>query len=161
MIQILQGLLTPVIGLIAVYIAYQQWRTNRDRLALDKYDRRMKIFDEVKKLVTIVNCAPEVSIDDLQLFRAATAEADFLFDKDVQAYRDELYRRGLNLWQANQERNDDTGNHDKGEVVRQCDEEVKWFNDQATGAVEVFRPYLDVSGGRPKLFGKLWSKLVG
>jgi hypothetical protein len=33
-LQILQGLLTPVIAGIAVYIAWQQWRTNERKLAI-------------------------------------------------------------------------------------------------------------------------------
>ena len=34
-VDVLSALLTPVIAAIAVSIAYQQWQTNRRRLALD------------------------------------------------------------------------------------------------------------------------------
>src|SRR5271170_90498 len=43
-LQVLQGLMTPVIALIAVYIAWQQWRTNADKVKLDKFDRRFPIY---------------------------------------------------------------------------------------------------------------------
>jgi hypothetical protein len=36
----LQGSLTLIIAIVAVYIALQQWKTNRQKLTLDLYDRR-------------------------------------------------------------------------------------------------------------------------
>jgi hypothetical protein len=41
-LRISQGLLTPVIGAIATYIAWQQWRTNQNKLKLDRYERIYK-----------------------------------------------------------------------------------------------------------------------
>lgn len=152
-IQLLQGLLTPVIGSVAVYIAYQQWRTNRDRLILDKYERRLRIYEEVKKLVTIVNRDQKVSMDDLMSFRTATAEADFLFGSDVQEYCDEFRKRGFNLWYATQKYNplvNNSGDHDRDEVAAKLTTELDWFEEQEAGAKEVFRRDLDMSGGKRK-----------
>lgn len=39
-IQIFKALLTPVVAILGVYIAYQQWRTNRTRLKHELFDRR-------------------------------------------------------------------------------------------------------------------------
>ncbi len=44
LIDVFSALLTPVIAAIAVYVAYQQWQTNRRRLQLDLYDRRLRIY---------------------------------------------------------------------------------------------------------------------
>ena len=35
--EISKGLLTPVIAIVATYIAYQQWKTNRQKLNLERY----------------------------------------------------------------------------------------------------------------------------
>ena len=50
-IKIFSGLLTPVIAIVAVYIAWQQWQTNRQKLILDRYDRRLRIYEEVRKIL--------------------------------------------------------------------------------------------------------------
>jgi len=42
-IQELGSLLTSLIAIMMAYIAYQQWRTNKDKLKMDLYDRRYNI----------------------------------------------------------------------------------------------------------------------
>lgn len=37
-LRISQGLLTPVIAAVTTYIAWQQWRTNQNKLKLDRYE---------------------------------------------------------------------------------------------------------------------------
>ena len=49
LIPISSALLTPVIGVVAVYVAWQQWKTNDIKLKLDLYDRRLKIYLKVKE----------------------------------------------------------------------------------------------------------------
>jgi hypothetical protein len=48
-IRILHALLTPVIAIVAIYIAWQQWQTNVQKLNLARYDRRLRVYEEVKK----------------------------------------------------------------------------------------------------------------
>ena len=49
MIEISTALLTPIIAIIATYIAYQQWKTNQLKLNLERYDRRLEVYEEVRK----------------------------------------------------------------------------------------------------------------
>jgi hypothetical protein len=147
---VLQGLLTPVIGGIAVYIAWQQWKTNERKLVLDRYDRRLRVYQEVLGILTLIfsNFKPEVV--DLQKFRAATAEADFLFEPEISAYLDEIVRRGMLLWSANSDYRDFTQapppGYDHQMVVEEMSLQKKWFVEQRlTGALQKFKKYLDVS----------------
>src|SRR5262245_23163525 len=94
-IELLKALLTPTIAVIAAYIALQQWRTNRQKLELDLYSHRLRIYEEVRKILSIILRDAKVSTEDLLKFRTAVSEADFLFGKDVVAYIDEIYHRGL------------------------------------------------------------------
>lgn len=47
-IKLSSGLLTPIIAIVATYIAYQQWKTNKQKLVLDRYDRRLRIYGKLK-----------------------------------------------------------------------------------------------------------------
>jgi len=53
-IYVFNALLTPVIAGVVAYIAYQQHKTNRDRLRLDLYDRRLKVFEGLMVLLSII-----------------------------------------------------------------------------------------------------------
>jgi hypothetical protein len=149
-IGILQGLLTPVIGLTTLYIAWQQWRGNRFKLTLERYDRRLRIYlevaDELRRICDDFN--PETS--ELLKFRRATTEADFLFGPEISKYLDEILSRGLKLRKASKEYRDLTqsipSGYDPQKVNADMDEQEKWFIEQAnTMAKEKFRKYLDIS----------------
>lgn len=51
LIEVFSGLLQPTIAIIAVYIAYQQYKTGRDRVRLDLYDKRFMVFDGLMDLL--------------------------------------------------------------------------------------------------------------
>jgi len=106
--EVSKALLTPLIAVITTYIAWQQWKTSKQKLNLDRYDRRLRVYEEVRKILSIIFRDAKVSTDDLLKFRTSVSEADFLFGAEVPAYIDEIYRRGLNLWRWNQEYRDST-----------------------------------------------------
>lgn len=100
-------LLPVVIAGIVAFIAFQQWRTARHKLALDLFDRRFANFQSVHETVRAYLAAvrslkfPDVESDDE---RARFAEfwshydsARFLFGPDVCDCLDELSERLANL----------------------------------------------------------------
>ena len=96
-IESLTALLTPVIAVIAVYIAYQQWQTNQQRLKIDLYDRRLSVYKAVTKYLNAVLRTLHPTLEDLSEFHRSTAEADFLFGPDIRKYLDDLYKHGVQL----------------------------------------------------------------
>lgn len=54
LIEIFEALLTPVIAMVATYIAWQQWKTNQQKLNLERYDRRLRVYEEVRKILSII-----------------------------------------------------------------------------------------------------------
>jgi hypothetical protein len=60
-VQVLQGLLTPVIGGIALYIAWQQYKGNKFKLVLDRYERRLRIYQNVVAVLLLVLKFPPAS----------------------------------------------------------------------------------------------------
>jgi hypothetical protein len=148
-LQVLQALLTPVIGGIAVYIAWQQWRVNERKFALDRYERRLRIYQRVVEMLRFVCSKFSPEINDLLKFSAETAEADFLFAAEIPKYIDEIYSRGVTLNTAKFEYRDfrqpvpDGYDHQK--VVATLHEQEKWFVAQPSVAKEKFKKYLDVS----------------
>ena len=79
MIDFLSALLTPTIAGIAVYIAYQQWLTNRLRLDLDLYDRRLRLYQATIEYIDGVIARLNPTLEVISTFRRSTAEVDFLW----------------------------------------------------------------------------------
>jgi hypothetical protein len=90
------GLLTPLIAVIAVYIAWQQWRTARQKLRMDLFDKRYASFERILSATNtasakIMECHDtlEASSSLIECWRASR-EAHLLFgDPTV----DDLIRR--------------------------------------------------------------------
>jgi len=119
-INILSGLLTPIIAIIAVYIAYQQFRSNRSqgelkikldtdknslehkrldleeyRLRLDLYNKRYRIFEEIKKVLFKINQDAQIELVELREFKASVNESKFLFDNDISEFLEDLKRNAI------------------------------------------------------------------
>jgi hypothetical protein len=149
-LQILQAFLTPVIAGVTVYIAWQQWKVNERKLALDQYERRLKIYQRVVEMLRFVCSKFRPEIHDLLMFSAETAEADFLFGPEISKYIDEIYTHGVALNTVKAEYRDYTQlpfppGYDPKKVGDAMMEEEKWFMAQCSVAKEKFRKYLYVS----------------
>ena len=148
-LEISKGLLTPVIAIIATYIAWQQWKINQQKLKLEKYDRRLHVYEEIKKILSIIARDAQAGTEDLLRFRTSVSEADFLFGPEIIDFIDEIYKRGLNLWRCNQKYRDYTQTKPEGydheKVVDEMHKELTWLSEQFEPAKEKFRKYLDLS----------------
>ena len=70
---VLSALLTPVIGITTVYIAYQQWQTNKDRFRVELYDRRANVLRATRKLLASARQTGDLTIQQVEEFAVATA----------------------------------------------------------------------------------------
>jgi hypothetical protein len=89
-LEVFKGLLTPLIAIVTAYIAWQQWKANERRLILDRYDRRLKIYQRVIEFIALSCRDFQPKPHEVIAFRGATAEADFLFGPEIGAYIQEL-----------------------------------------------------------------------
>jgi len=144
-----KALLTPVIAIVATYIAWQQWKTNQLKLHLDRYDRRLKVYEEVRQILSIIVRDAKASYDDLLKFRRAVSEADFLFGPEIPAYIEEIYQRGVKLQYWSGEYRDYTQSKPEGyDHQKVCDgmhAELEWLSAQFEPAHQKFKKYLNVS----------------
>jgi hypothetical protein len=139
-LQTFQGLLTPVIAGIAVYIAYQQWKVNKRKYDLDRYERRLRIYQRVAEMLRLIMRDLKPEIQDVLKFGVDTAEADFLFPDEISEYINEIYSHAGKLHAARAQIQIDSPNH-RDELTQ----EEGWFLGQYDIAREKFKKYLDIS----------------
>lgn len=144
---VLQALLTPVIGITTAYIAWRQWRGARYRLRMDQYERRLRIYQAVVAFIPLVVRDFKPTVQDIMQFPPKTAEAAFLFDKDIPDYIDEMFKRALELHAAHADYRDmfqpfKPNEPDQAKVVAKITATEEWFGKQITVAKDKFKKYL-------------------
>jgi hypothetical protein len=149
-ISFLSAALTPLLGVIAVYIAYQQYRTNELRLRHDLYERRLRVYKAVQAYLVYILREAKVDIPQAVQMYADASEAAFLFDKDVQKYIDLLYKKGIQLRSFRQQLYRPDGSvglpvgTERSHVADQEANLLKWFGDQLEESKELFRKHMGV-----------------
>jgi hypothetical protein len=93
----LSALLTPIIALIAIYIAYQQYKINQQRLRHETYERRLRVYKAVQKHLSNILRTGKTSYQECTLFYSDASEAAFLFDNSVMDKIDEIYNKSLDM----------------------------------------------------------------
>jgi hypothetical protein len=91
-VQLLQALSTPAIALLAIVIGYAQWRTAHQRAVVDLFEKRMKIYEDIRNVIGEVARAGSVTNENINAYFRAIDQTDILFGPEVTAYLDVLRR---------------------------------------------------------------------
>ena len=144
-VKYLSGLLTPIIAIIAAYIAYRQYKNDNERLKRDLYEKRYAIFSNLMETIALVVQDANVDMKTLITFKKSTREAYFLFDDDISGYLDEVYKNGLKLRTINKALTENLPVSDKRNQLANEDAELMaWFADQFDVANVKFSRYLSL-----------------
>jgi hypothetical protein len=129
--------IATVTALIAVYIAYQQYRVNRYKIKLDLYERRFKFFEAVHEYIRQVSLK-NLGHETFSNFYTSTNEAKLFFDSDVIDYLIELNYNAIMLRDYYLDYEQNFAN-EKNEKIKEL---LNWFEYQHRDAQNVFLPYL-------------------
>lgn len=143
-LNIFKGLLTPIIAGVVAYIAYQQHKTNRDKLRFNLYDRRLKVFEELMVLLWVIFRKGMCNDQEREQFQRATVEGSFLFDKDIANYLDTIHNKTLELGtiRAILKLNSLPRGDKRDQTVEKETQLFDWFMDQFEVSKEKFARYL-------------------
>jgi hypothetical protein len=97
---VVQAAATLAIASFLAYIAWQQHKTARDKLKLDLYDRRYKVYRGLIDLLAAAVQEVRVPNDAFAKYFAATHEGRFLFGEDISHYLVEVREKIGRLRQA-------------------------------------------------------------
>lgn len=140
------ALLIPLIGFITLYIAYQQWKTNKaseetnaKRLKHELYDRRFAIYEAARSLLRDIVVKGSISDEILINYWSAINSARFLLDDDLTSYLEEIEKKAVDLQTKQIEAQGPDG---LSVGARERAELKKWFYKQILVLNEKFYAYL-------------------
>jgi hypothetical protein len=141
--KVLAGFLTPVIAIFGAYIAWQQFGLSRQKIRLDLYDRRLRVYQAVTNLFAEVAREGDVSRSTLGSYYADVFEARFLFGKDLKDYLTEVRQKASKLGSINFRLADSRASQATVSSLAQEKELVLyWFDQQIEDSAARFEPYL-------------------
>ncbi|MFY3697392.1 hypothetical protein ACOTD6_07140 [Achromobacter xylosoxidans] len=93
-----QALGTPIIGLVAAYVAYQSAATARKKLKFDMFEKRLRVYEEVRAFFKLTDTGA-LTLDEARTLSGPRAHARFLFaDPGIDAFLNELSEKSLELF---------------------------------------------------------------
>jgi len=127
----LAALLTPTIAVAGVYFARQQWKTNRNKLKLELFERRYAFYEAAMNHIgTILTSGVATSTRNLD-FLVKTRGAQFIVGKEIADYFDkELYIKASLLESLESELKGLAAGPERTENVRQQRELKDWLQEQ-------------------------------
>ena len=139
----LSALLTPIVAVLGVCIAYWQWRTAQNKLKHDLFERRFSVYDAARTLLASIMTSGKAKDEELFKFLSGTREAKWLLDANVAEYLDkELYHKALDLQCLASELEGLPVGDKRSSNVHMQTEIKKWFLKQYEMLDEKFSPLL-------------------
>ena len=145
-VQIISSVGTLFIASVVVYITYQQHKTNRDKLRLDLFEKRYKVFRTLMEFLAFIFTFGNADPKKIMTFKADTNDSIFLFEEEISSYIEKVYDKAWEIHSANfklehhkireetQEQTDAT--------FKNREEVWQWFSNELKKAPEIFKPYL-------------------
>lgn len=136
-----------LIGLIAGWIAFQQWRTAQTKAQLDLYAHRFPIYSACKRV--LVSISEDFRIDPYSArdFAVETGQARFLFDEKIEAYVKTLFAIGGEAGRAV------VAKKAAGEALASLKDQDResWLLEEIEKLDKLFAPYLLIEVARSRV----------
>jgi hypothetical protein len=137
------GALTPLVAVLAVYIAYRQYRVEHHAAKIELFGRRFDIYQRALKYIYSRCQSDAIPHEISRDFRAAVVEANFLFGQDVCGALQEISRRGIDIDVAASMIRSSPVEGEMAHVYKMRDHQ-QWFVQAEPHLSKVFNKYLKV-----------------
>lgn len=131
-IDVMSALLVPAIAVVGVYIAYQQFRINKQRLRHETYERRLAVYKAVQKYLSEILRDGTTTFQRASEFYSEASEAAFLFDPSVQDKIDMIYKKSIDMVATHERMYPSDGSQglpvgeERSKVAKENSELLKW-----------------------------------
>jgi hypothetical protein len=140
----MQNWVAVAIAFGVLVVGYAQWHTANQRVVLDLFERRLKIFDALDEAISEVMRVGEVERDALGRYLTAKMSARFLFGDDVMTYLDALWKDLVSLSTVYRNEVIDT-RKDRAQAIEKKFEVLERVLQWAERAPPMFAPYMRIT----------------
>ena len=144
-IKILSALLTLVLSVIATLIIIFQYLLQKNRWRLDLFDKRYDIYERVGNFLSQISQHREIADEQLFSFLRETKTCEFLFNKEINSFIDDLYKKALKLNSLEGELKFVSDDNTRNKIIVEQTKIAKWFGNQFEESRKLFGKYLTIT----------------
>jgi hypothetical protein len=143
-LQLLQTIAVFSVALVGARIAWQQKEIAAEKLKLEKFDRRFRVFDAARSFLGHILTSGDVDPSKEREFGIAILDARFLFDPEIDAYLESLRKRSIQfkslIWQLQS-----ATDENRGVIADKIARAHEDFSAELKALPDWFAPYLALS----------------
>jgi len=147
---------TLFLSVAIVTIALLQWRVAENKLRLDLFDRRYKVYNATRKFLAVILREAKLTNSELFEFDLETSDAEFLFGADVVEHLAKIRKQALHLLTTRKllER-PNASDEETSRYAHAQENDLSWLGDQITAITKTFAPYLGFANVRLRFWPSL------
>jgi hypothetical protein len=150
-VAVLAALLTPAVAVLVSLIAWQQWRTAREKLKTELFGRRLPIYEQTREILSRQLTRGRLDRSEITEFERQARTSRWLFDATIAKYLehvvDKLYR--INELEAARETLPEANQRSNSSQQKRI---KNWLDEQRNkGIDDTFGKYLHVRQGATML----------
>jgi hypothetical protein len=147
------------LSLAVAIIAALQWRVADNKLRLDLFDRRYKVYDATRKFLAVIFREANFKDSELFEFYTGTSDAEFLFGAEVVKHLEQIRKRAIDMRTAQTIFDPLPVGEERSKHVQAAHDDLKWLTDQITALSQTFAPYLGFTNVRLRVWPSLNKKI--
>lgn len=148
LIEIFKGLLTPLVAVIAVYIAWQQLKTNQRKLKFDLFEKRIAVyrdFVEFSSSASSPNVAQNEPLLVSEQFQKIMAATKFIFHEEMRDELSNLHNKAIDYQILIEKKTDEDDSERQSEIKLELKAKRKSMINLSNDIEKKFKKYLDFS----------------
>jgi hypothetical protein len=147
---LINAVLTLILAAAIACFAWRQHNLDKNRLRAELFDRRVAVYDAMKRFVADIISSGTTTLDSLVAMLRETRHAQFLFKSsdDIAGFIKHFYNRGVDLKFTKKEHESIRSSQEESKRHRLINREndlLRWFTDQSDVIDDKFRPYLQLA----------------
>jgi hypothetical protein len=145
LIKLTPAFITLTVGMFGSYIAFNQYRTNRDKLRLDLFEKRLDAYEKLQEYFTFLVRKARVEDEAIALLAEARYKSLFLFDDDITRFIDQVWDKAREMQRIRLDlfgQNPIPVGEERTRLARRNQELLEWHDKQREDSPQRYTKYL-------------------
>ncbi len=146
LLSILQTLLLLLIAAGTASLVFGRYRGGAHGTRQSLRSRRREVYGDVKRILSVLSQTGDLRKEELLDFRLRTQDAALLFDREIAAYIEDIYARGVKLMSTNELLKGTSlpVGEERDSITVENSRQMIWLADQLSLLGKKFQQYPDV-----------------